>query len=110
VPLKPDAAVEWILQAHHNLGSHKYDIKVVPVSIIYERLFDASLLATEMVSGKFQNLNFLQLMLLIYKMPRNKLGNCYVKYSEPIDLNTFVNQNKDLKFQDRAMKLTKDLL
>jgi len=49
-------------------------------------------------------------MLLIYKMPRNHLGNCYVNYSEPIDLNTFVNENKDLKFKDRAMKLTKDLL
>ena len=85
-PIKPDESVEWILRAHQNLKSHKYDIKIIPVSIIYERLFDANLLASEMISGQFGELNLFQLLNIIYQMPRNKLGNVYVKYSEPIDL------------------------
>ena len=39
-----------------------------------------------MISGQFGELNLFKLLNIIYQMPRNKLGNVYVKYSEPIDL------------------------
>ena len=42
-------------------------------------------------------------------MPRNKLGNVYVNYSEPIDLDQFVEQNKKVSFYNQALCLTKNL-
>ena len=91
------------------MKSYKYDIKIIPVSIIYERLFDANLLASEMISGEFGELNLFQLLNIIYQMPRNKLGNVYVNYSEPIDLDQFVEQNKKVSFYNQALCLTKNL-
>ena len=52
----------------------------------YERIFDSKLLSNEMLSGELEDLHFIKLMRMIYNMPTNKLGNVYVKYSEPIDL------------------------
>jgi glycerol-3-phosphate O-acyltransferase len=61
-------------------------VKIVPVAMNYERIFDSKLLSNEMLSGELEDLHFIKLMRMIYNMPTNKLGNVYVKYSEPIDL------------------------
>lgn len=98
MPLKPEESVEWILRSYQNLKSYKHEIKVVPVSIIYDRLFDAKLLSTELVSGEFQDVSFPELMYQIWKKPHNQMGNIYVKYCEPIDLYKFEDENKGLNF------------
>ena len=79
-----------LLNSFHNLKKLKYDIKVVPVCINYDRLFEASYLANEMVSGKFSNTNMYDLTKYIFSMRKGKLGKVFVKYAEPIDLNEYV--------------------
>ena len=61
--------------------------------INYDRIFDASYLANEMISGEFQNMNMAELMMKIANMREGKLGNAFVKFAEPIDLNEFVEKN-----------------
>ena len=64
------------------------------MSINYERVFDESLLASEIVSGEFEDLTAFGLFKKIYTMPKNKLGKVFVRYAEPIDLDSYVEQNK----------------
>ena len=63
----------------------------MPVSINYERIYDESLLAAEIVSGHFENLTAFGLIRSLSTMPKNKLGKVFIKYAEPIDLDTFVD-------------------
>lgn len=53
-PLYPDNSIRLLLKAYQRLRKYKYNIHLVPVCMNYDRLFDASYLANEMVSGKFE--------------------------------------------------------
>jgi hypothetical protein len=46
-----------LIKAQRKMVALKYDIKIVPVCVNYDRIFDQSYLATEMISGKFQDIN-----------------------------------------------------
>ena len=50
-PLNADMMIKMVLKAHRNLQKLKYDIKIVPVCINYDRIFDISFLVGEMVTG-----------------------------------------------------------
>jgi glycerol-3-phosphate O-acyltransferase len=54
-PTMADDSVEWVLRACMNLP--KLNLKIVPVSIQYDRLFESSQLTNEIISGKLQDLN-----------------------------------------------------
>lgn len=54
LPLYPENSVKMLLHSFNNLKRLKYDIKIVPVCINYDRLFEASYLANEMISGKME--------------------------------------------------------
>ena len=43
-PLRADDSIEWILRAQKNPALQKFNIKIVPVSIYMDRIFDSSLL------------------------------------------------------------------
>ena len=60
-----------------------------------------------MVSGEFQDPSFPRLLYQIYKKPRNQMGNIYIRYSDPIDMDNFTEENRKLSFRELAMKLTK---
>ena len=79
-PHKADESIEWILRSFENLKVRNYNIKIVPVSINYDRLFDSNLLVKEMLSGQFQDMNLYSFVRRIYNMPLNKLGKIFVKY------------------------------
>ena len=85
--------------------------KIVPVSINYERLFDDNLLASEMISGKFRDISLFDLTKKITSLPPNKVGKVFIKYSEPIDLEHYLSENKleTTNFNEVALKLTNDL-
>lgn len=53
LPLFAENSIKLLLKSVHNLKKLKYDIKIVPVSMHYDRIFEASYLANEMISGKF---------------------------------------------------------
>lgn len=38
------------------------------------------------------------------------MGNVYLRYSDPIDLDNFTEVNRKLNFRELSMKLTKQLL
>lgn len=82
------------------------------MSINYERIFDESLLAQETISGEFENITAFGLFKKLFSMPKNKLGKVFVKYADPIDLDSYVEQNRTKfpQFNDMALKLTKDLI
>lgn len=90
-PLKANDSVEWIVRAAKNT---KYNIKIVPISIMWDRIFDSTLFSHEVLSGKFEELTMYKLMRKIYEMPAGKVGKVYVKYSEPIDMTTYLEANK----------------
>lgn len=53
IPQTGEMSTRLLFHAYKKLNLLKYDIKVVPVCITYERLFEASYLSNEMVSGQF---------------------------------------------------------
>lgn len=53
-PLYPDYMVKNVLKAFNNVKKLTNNIKLVPVCINYERLFDASYLADEAKLGTFK--------------------------------------------------------
>ena len=76
--------------------------------INYDRLFEASYLANEMVSGKFSNTNMYDLTKYIFSMRKGKLGKVFVKYAEPIDLNDYILKHGAQK-ENIALQLSRDL-
>jgi glycerol-3-phosphate O-acyltransferase len=70
----------------------KYNIKIVPVCINYDRIFDSHYLANEMISGEFRHLNTAELMVRTVNKRKGKLGKIFVKYADPIDLNSYVEK------------------
>lgn len=87
----PDNMVKNILKSFNNLKKLNKNIQIVPVSINYERLFDASYLADEAKLGTFKpGTTFVSLMNTIMTMKQGHMGKVFVKYGEPIDLNQYV--------------------
>jgi hypothetical protein len=43
-PLEPDDSIEWILRAAMSDNLKNHNIKIVPVTITYERQYDSGLL------------------------------------------------------------------
>ena len=76
--------------------------------INYDRLFEESYLANEMVSGKFSNTNMYDLTKYIFSMRKGKLGKVFVKYAEPIDLNDYILKHGAQK-ENLALQLSRDL-
>lgn len=90
MPILAENSIKLLLKSYNNLQKLKYDIKIVPVCINYDRLFEASYLANEMISGKFTNINLYEMSSNIMKMRRGKLGKVFVKYAEAIDLSEYI--------------------
>lgn len=94
MPILAENSIKLLLKSYNNLQKLKYDIKIVPVCINYDRLFEASYLANEMISGKFTNINLYEMSSNIMKMRRGKLGKVFVKYAEAIDLSEYILTQK----------------
>lgn len=109
MPLYPDQSIKILLKTCEKLRRSKYDIKVVPVCINYDRLFDSAYLSNEVVSGQFKNFNFGQLMCIISQMPIGKLGKIFVKYAEPINLQEYIEKSSKYSKESLSLKLTRDL-
>lgn len=90
-PQNSDQAIKILLKSFENMRKLKYNIKIVPVCINYDRIFDSHYLANEMISGKFRHLNTPELMKRIYNKRKGKLGKVFVRYADPIDLSAYVD-------------------
>jgi len=109
LPIKAENSIKLLLKSYTNLLKNKLNIKIVPVHISYDRIFEASYLANEVVSGKFSNFNFVELMQNIFKMRKGKLGKVFVKYAPEIDLGEYINSSSSLGMDELSLKLTRDL-
>jgi glycerol-3-phosphate O-acyltransferase len=83
-----------LLKSFENLSKLKFNIKIVPVCINYDRIFDSHYLATEMISGQFKHMNTANLLYKLTHNRKGKLGKVFVKYSEPIDLNKYIQDHQ----------------
>ncbi len=61
--------------------------------ISYDRKYDASNLATEMINGERNDYTLLTAMQHIGTQHKNKLGNIYVKYLDPVNMGGFMRDN-----------------
>jgi glycerol-3-phosphate O-acyltransferase len=111
--------VKNVLKAYTNLKQHTNKIKIIPVSINYERLFDASYLADEAKLGTFKpGTTLVSLMSKIMSMKQGHMGKVFVKYGSAIDIHDYVNNyieanhsnpTSRLDFEKLSMRLTEDL-
>jgi len=111
--------VKNVLKAYTNLKQHTNKIKIIPVCVNYERLFDASYLADEAKLGTFKpGTTLVSLMSKIMTMKKGQMGKVFVKYGDAIDIHDYVNNyietnhsNPDSKvnFKKLSMRLTEDL-
>ena len=53
-PFYPENMVKNILKSYNNLQIYKQNIKLVPVCINYERVFEEQYLTTEAITGNFR--------------------------------------------------------
>jgi len=58
MPLYPDQSIKILLKTFENLKKCMFDIKIIPVCINYDRLFDSAYLSNDVVSEQFKNFNF----------------------------------------------------
>ena len=91
-PQNSDQSVKMLIKSFFNLQKLKFNVKIVPVCINYDRIFDSHYLANEMISGRFRHLNMPELLVRIYNKRKGKLGKIFVKYADPIDLNSYIEQ------------------
>lgn len=61
--------------------------------ISYDRIFEHSNLATEMISGEKKDFTLLSSMISIHNRKENQMGNIYVKYLSPVNLEGYLSQS-----------------
>lgn len=59
---------------------------LVPVMVSYDRIYEGLNISTEMINGEKRDYNFFTAVRKITSTGEDQLGNIYVKYLEPINL------------------------
>ena len=109
LPLYAETSIKMLLKTQQKMSRLKYSIKIVPVCINYERIFEASYLANEMISGVFQEVTMVELTQSIFGMRKGKLGKAFVKYGEPIDLVKYLEKHQSTRPHSVSLQLTREL-
>ena len=73
LPIKADASVKMVLRNVSKLRMLKYNIKIIPVCLLHEHIFESSFIANEMLSGAFKEQTLLKLLYIIFGMRQGKL-------------------------------------
>ena len=73
------------------------NVKIVPVYIGYEKILEGQSYLSELAGGKKKKESILD-PLKVFKDFRNYLGNAYLNFSEPIDLDTFLKENLENEY------------
>jgi len=80
--------IKYIVNSFDYLNKLKYNVKLVPVSINYDFIFDQEYLSTQTLTGSIDpNTTLADIMKKILTVKWEKLGRCIVKFCKPIDLN-----------------------
>jgi len=87
--------VKNLIKTHHHLNKVKLKIKVVPVCINYDRVFDVNWFAEETMNGKLKpGTTLINVMGKMMNMNKGKIGKVFVKYADPIDLENYISEFK----------------
>ena len=120
VPMDPEKMIKFLLKSYLNMRKLKYDFKLVPVCINFDRIFESSYLANEIITGEFKpGTTLAKVLYQIIQSQSEKLGKCFVKYTEPIDLRDYLlkrgvsddtlHDETQFNFEALSMQLTSDL-
>ena len=87
----PDYTIRMLLSALEDLKFNGIKVKIVPVSINYDRIIEGAYMTNE-TEGRdlMDNDKVHTFFQKIKALPQGKLGKVIVKYLEPVDLNQYV--------------------
>jgi glycerol-3-phosphate O-acyltransferase len=117
VPMNPEKMIKYLLKSYLNMRMLKFDIKIVPVCINFDRIFESSFLASEIITGQFKpGTTLFGVLYQILQSKKEKLGKVFVKYAEPIDMREYLQSQgineldeQSINIEAVSMQLTKDL-
>ena len=89
LPSRP-GLLSLIIRSYASLKDQ--NVKIVPVYIGYEKILEGQSYLSELAGGKKEKESILD-PLKVFKDFRNYLGNAYLNFSKPIDLDTFLKEN-----------------
>jgi glycerol-3-phosphate O-acyltransferase len=93
--------VKYLLASYPRLQMLKRNVKIIPVTINYERFLADKDLDT---SG-----SFFTILQQLKNVPLMSLGNIFVNYGAPVDLHTYVQESQSKSLEDVSLSLTQDL-
>ena len=118
LPSRP-GLLSLIIRSFASLKNQK--VKIVPVYIGYEKILEGQSYLSELSGGKKKKESIFD-PLKVFKDFRNYLGNAYLNFSDPIDLDSFLNeqvkdnyslaspQEKPQWLQEATSKLGQDVI
>jgi hypothetical protein len=101
LPASDDKMVKYLLASYPRLQMLKRNVKIIPVTINYERFLADKDLDT---SG-----SFFTILQQLKNVPLMSLGNIFVNYGAPVDLHTYVQESQSKSLEDVSLSLTQDL-
>lgn len=92
--MEAESIIKILIKAADHCKKMKQDIKIVPVCINYDRIFDAGYLSEENLKGVFHpGTTLIDVMGKLATFNQDKLGKVFVKFCEPIDVKEYVSKN-----------------
>ena len=89
LPSRP-GLLSLIIRSYASLKNQ--NVKIVPVYIGYEKILEGQSYLSELAGGKKKKESIFD-PLKVFKDFRNYLGNAYLNFSEPIDLDSFLEEH-----------------
>ena len=89
LPSRP-GLLSLIIRSYASLKNQ--NVKIVPVYIGYEKILEGQSYLSELAGGKKKKESIFD-PLKVFKDFRNYLGNAYLNFSDPIDLDTFISDH-----------------
>lgn len=88
---------------------------IVPVMVSYDRIYENTNLASEMISGEKNDFTLYTSYMKMHSTGENSLGHIYYRYLDPINLEQYLKTNCSLKlnqpnFESAAHKLSTHIM
>ena len=94
LPSRP-GLLSLIVRSYASLKNQ--NVKIVPVYIGYEKILEGQSYLSELAGGKKKKESIFD-PLKVFKDFRNYLGNAYLNFSDPIDLDTFLSDHVNTNY------------
>ena len=86
-------SIKWLLESFQQFSKVSgKSLIIVPVMISYDRKFESGNIAAEMVSGEKVDYNIFTSLKRVHGVEEDQLGQVYVKYLDPINIETWLRE------------------